>query len=375
MATVVIKKPEPKHVLSSAYFSKAKNTAGQLAAKLGSNAELTAEFTNAIDTDFKNKLTTSAVHFSLVSMFDDEEIAKWPRWDSVEQSGEQSNVPFNKFKYKDLDGKEQETSWWRLCADQHPIDLAYKMELKAIEDAGKGVKSGASAKYYEMGDGERERAASDIGTKRAKFYEKLRDSVKFWFAKEDVNNHPKLSAVIEVNYATVPVLKNGAPVVEDGEVLREIDKSSPRIVEVKDKVRNQSKYYTIANFLRFNIDLCLAKGGTYGDFITSNKRPGDSDGDSADTANAGVKIDGVKVFEDYTIAGVHFLNGAKASLPMQKELIAYYTAAEGGDRRDTLFKLAEVLTFLTGDKRIKDKYEAEVAGTTAPAAEPKKEAA
>lgn len=348
MVTATNKRPDPKNVLSSAAFKEIERKADALATKLEGSDELTKEFEIAIETDFRNKLTTSAVHFSLFEMFEPEEIALWPRFGAIE--GYTGNDPYDVFTYRNLDGKEETTSFWRLTAKRHKIDLAYQKQLKMIEDAGKGVKNKYDNDH--MSEGERGREKEDIGGKRTTFYGKLKLAVELYFAMIEAND--KLGKVLTVDYATVPVMENGAVKMEKGEPVIELDRKSPRIIKVKDKIRDTSKYFTIPNFLRLDANIALAKGGTYGDFITSNKREQPEDEQPDETKH--ITIGGPKDVEDGTIAFVHYMNGVKSKPTLMSDLVKYYTATDGSDRRDTLFRMVDLVSMLTENQKIKDMY-------------------
>lgn len=350
---------KPKSVLTSTRAKELERSADALATKLATSEDLTKSFWHAINTEFASKLTTAEVHFSLFDMFDDaQEIADWPLVGSIE--GYTDKRPFDLFKYKDSEGKEQPGSYWRMVATHHPVGIElHKMIQKIVDSDKDGVKN----EFTKLSPGDRKREKEDWSGKFTTFFGKLKMGVQLYHKMEDARAR---LPTITVDYDRNPVVdeKTGKVVIEDGEPVTEINMKSPRIICVTDKVGKGNRFFTIPNFLRLDVDRALAAGGKYEDFITSNGREAEDESD--EIVENPVKIVHPVDFENVTVQTLHYLNAIKNSVPAHKGLLAFYQAAGSDDRLQTLFNLYEVLSILTENPDLKKRAEALGIGTQTP---------
>lgn len=334
-------------------------SAGVLASKLATSAQLTGHIKAAIKVANENKISVSNIHFDLfgkpggdpiAGLFSEDEALLLPEVGS--EQGKTSDKPYDLFTYKDAEGRERkDVSWWRLVAEQHPIGAGYMDEFEALR-----VCEQVNNKYTSMSVAERKKIKADLKADFNTFYSKLRLAVMCYHMMIDVSE--RLDGIVIVDYAMKPKLGDDKRAIKggDGKVIMIVDRDSPQVIEVTDATNPKTgKFFTMANFVRLNVELTLAGEKNYGAFITSNKR---GDGDEEETEDEGIKVTTPKQFEDATIAIEHYINAGKKDTALFRGLVSYYTASNADDRIKTLANMVDLLAMLTEHKDVKAKLDA-----------------
>jgi hypothetical protein len=333
--------------------------AGKLAQLMATSAPLTASIDNAIQIARENKITVSNIHFDLFgdpvggvdgvfSALSEEQLNALPAVGSEE--GKTGNLPYDKFEFKNAEGKAEKRAFWRMVAEQYPAGAHVQDKLEKLR-----VRQQVQNEYTELSDADAKKLKDDLNADFTALYSKLRIAVQCWFMMREVAE--KLDGVVTVNYAQKPVIDpktKRVTIGADKQPVYELDRTSPQIMEVTDATNPKAgKFFTMANFVRLNVELTLAGEANYGAFITSNKR-GDADADSEDIeADEQVKIDSPLRFENGTIAFHHYLNAVKGNQPLFRGLIAYYTKSGCEDRVRTLVELTDMLALVAEHKDVK----------------------
>lgn len=342
-------------------------SAGVLASKLATSEQLTGHIKVAIRVANENKISVSNIHFDLfglpggdgyAGLFSEDEALLLPEVGS--EQGKTSDKPYDLFTYKDAEGRERkDVSWWRLVAEQHPIGVGYMDEFEALR-----VCEQVNNKYTAMSVAERKKIKGDLKADFNTFYSKLRLAVMCYHMMIDVAT--RLEGIVIVDYAMKPKLGDDKRAVkgEDGKAIMIVDRDSPQVIEVTDATNPKTgKFFTMANFVRLNVELTLAGEKNYGAFITSNKR---GEGEEEETEDEGIKITNPKAFEDGTIAYVHYLNAGKKDPALFRSLVAYYSASGSDDRIKTLVNLMDLLPLLTEHADVKPRIDALTMSTKMP---------
>lgn len=344
-------------------------TAGKLATRMAASETLVEHVDDAIRVANENKITVNNIHFDLfgtpnepdAGIFKPEDYDNLPEVGSEE--GKTGNKPFDYFEYKDSGGTNQKAYFWRHVALRFPVGAAIQAKLDAISNREK-----VANEYTNMEKAAVERIKRDLTADFNTFYSKLRLAVQCFHMMKKVAE--ELEGVVAVDYAQVPRIdpKTKKAVKDsDGAVVYDLDLSSPQIIEVKDATDPKNparKFFTIANFVRLNVELTLAGEGNYAAFITSNKR-GENDNENPDETKH-IKINNEKDFEDGTLAVLQFINGAKKDKVLWRKLVAYYTKDAPQDRLETLANARDAISLLMEVEGVKKELEAiEIAGRKA----------
>lgn len=322
-------------MLTSVQVKNVEEQAQKLADKLASNPDLTAEFENAIEVAEENKRTTFAIHLSLRDMFTAEELEALPVFDSKEwERPKDSNMPFDKFKYKDANGTEKTGSFYRLAASKHPIGVAHLKVLKEITDS-----TTVKNQYSAMNESDLRALKRTENAKYETYFTKFRLALSTFSAMKAGN---ELGTVV-VEYVTIPKMDDGKIVYQqDGKTPVMVFTPDPQCIRVKDKhVPDNSKRFTIPNFLRLDVDVARNNGGTYEAYITSNKR-------SAQTPEGtAIKIEKIEEFEAISAAVAHFFIRLRADAKALGAVIKHYNAAGSDDRLWTLSLMKDGIELIT----------------------------
>lgn len=335
--------------------------AGVLASRLATSERLTGHINQAIKVANENKISVSNIHFDLFGLpeadgfdgiFSSDEATALPEVGS-EQGKVGDNTPFDLYDYKDAEGRERKkVSFWRNVAEQHPIGVRILDELEAIRMWDK-----KPSRYTDMSEGERGKAKNDLKGDFNTFYSKLRLAVQCLHMMIDVGQ--RLDGIVIVDYALKPKIGDDKRAIKgaDGKPVMVVDRDSPQIIEVTDATNPKvGKYFTMANFVRLNVELTLAGEKNYGAFITSNKR-GEGE-DEPESEDEGIKVTNPKAFEDATIAIEHYINAGKKNTALFRDLVSYYTGSGSMDRIKTLANMVDLLTMLTEHKDVKARIDA-----------------
>lgn len=327
-------------ILTSVEVKNVEAQASALAAKLASSADLNNEFANAIQVAEDNKLTTFSIHLTLKDLFSADELAALPLFDSKEwERPEGSNTPFDKFKYKDPGtGAEKTGSFYRLTAAKHPIGVAHFNVLKKMADSRA---TGVNNEYSAMTDHDLRAAKRTENERYETFFTKFRLALSTFPKMVEGNT---LGTVI-VDYVKVPKLDENGRIVfkDDGKTPVMVFTKDSQCIMVQDKfVPTNARRFTIPNFLRLDVETAKLNGGTYEQYITSNKRSGNEGGEGD-----GIKIEKAETFESMTAAQVHWLMTIKADTSKTGGLIKYYSGAGSDDRLWTLAQLEDLISIVT----------------------------
>lgn len=362
-------KIEPLHILQNKQHLAFQSSARALGDVFAAIEPLTISLNKAVETKFEDQLSLAAVHFDLFDNWtvngeapSDEYLASLPVPGSIE-GHVTGNKPFDIYYYKDLDGNKQRGSYWDGVRDRHPFVIGLRKQIEGVE--------ALSIPAYE-----KKSTKADLQSKLSTFNNKLRSAVALFFKMQEANE--ELGSVVEVGYAEKAVLNSkGEPVIdpETKQVKTEINRTTPRLIIVRDLARQKegiAEAYTIPNFLRLNVEIAKANGGTYAAFIKSNARGTPEEEQPVEQA----KIDSPVAFESNTATMLHFLNGAKQShnSHLFKSLLAHYSGAGSDDRLQTLANLRDQIDVVLGMPQLKARVEAFEMGTKAPPAEEAKAA-
>lgn len=323
-------------MLTSVEVKDVEAQAQKLATKLASNTDLTAEFENAIEVAEDNKRTTFAIHLSLKDMFTVEELDTLPVFDSKEwERPKGSNEPFDKFKFKDPStGNEKTGSYYRMVAAKHPIGVAHLNRIKEMNDS-KTVKNAFSA----MNEFDLNAEKKSENARYETYFTKFRLALSLFAAMKAGNE----LGTVEVDYVRVPLMNEGKIVYkEDGKTPQLTYTSDPQCIIVRNKhVPSDAKRFTIPNFLRLDVDVARKNGGTYEEYITSNKR------EPSPPEGVAIKIENVEQFEGITSSLAHFFIQLKANPKVLGAFIKHYNMAGSDDRLWTLSLMKEGIELIT----------------------------
>lgn len=339
--------------------------AGKIAARMAGSATLTEHIETAIRVARENKITVNNIHFDLFGtpngnfedgIFSEADYALLPVVGSEE--GKTGNLPFDYCEFKNSAGVMEDRYFWRSVAEQHLVGAEYITKAKAIADREK-----TRNQYTDWEEADADRELKDTRADFGTFYSKLKLAVQAFHMMKEVGE--KLADQVAVDYFQVPRLDKQGKQVKDakGVVIYDLAESA-QIIEVKNAAdpRNPArKFFTLANFVRLNVELTLAGEGNYAAFITSNKR-GEDEPELDETKH--IKIENNKDFEDGMIAALHFINGIKAKSSSLKEAVKYISADDG--RVQTLYALEDALAIFTGIPELKKRNDALGTGTDTP---------
>lgn len=324
-----------------------------IAAELAKDEALTTEIEALITRDHENKLSVVKLHFQLedtLAGIGMEKVQSWPVPDTI-QGHVGDNVAYDWYRYKDTDGNIKTASFWNLVREEHPVIVKHRAVLKRLADD------------KDMHDEDKAAPKRVAQNAISAFNGRFRDALLLFFKMSEANDAFLSTGILSVTYAERVVMEKGKPKVEKGKVVTERDDERQDCILVTDLVSKKVKSFTIPNFLRLNVDVAKAKGGTYGDFIKSNARtPGGGEGEGT------FKMDGPEGFEGGTATTLNYLNGAITDDAHWRRLVAHYNAAGSDDRLQTLVNLRDTIDKLLNVKPIKARVDAWMAGAEKDAA-------
>jgi hypothetical protein len=302
----------------------------------------------------EHKKSVFDIHLSIAPMFTDddgnidpEKLDKYPRPGSIEKDS--PNGLFDSFEYLD-NGNKKKASFWRMTAADHPIGKVNKQEAQAVSDGAAGKLKNA---YTGLNEGLAREKKGRFTSRFDAFVGKLRDAAKLYYCIHDANT--RLAGVV-VEYLTEQERDDKGVLQWEGTgkdkkpKLVLADTLQPILVRDEHNA-SKSRPFSVANFLRLDVEKALLAGDGYENFITSNARGAqDPEGD-------GIEIENIGQMESAFAGCVHLLNKLKSTTAGHKALIQHFKGAGKVHELATVYNLAELLTAITEDKALKKIYE------------------
>lgn len=332
---------EPLHPKSNSDHVAFLTSAKGVAMELAKDEAFVNESQEVIRKDGENKLSVGKLHFTLESTLSGigmEKVQSWAVPGSVE-GFVGDNVAYDYYKYKDTDGNIKTASWWNHVRDALPFIASHRAILKRLNDD------------KDMHDDDKAKEKRISQNAITAFNGRFRDAVALFFKMQEANDEFAEKGVLTVTYAERVVMVNGKPKMEKGKVVTERDEDRVDCILVTDLVSKKVKSFTIPNFLRLNVKAAIAKGGTFGDFIKSNARAGE-------TPTAAISIEKVEDFESGSYSMLNYLNAVYSDAARQRMLIAYYDGAGSDERLKALVNLRDTIDKVLTVKSIKARVDA-----------------
>jgi hypothetical protein len=323
--------------------------AGALAERLAADEAVTKALRFAIIANKDNKTSVNRVHFAIMAMMEanptedgENEMDAWPVPGSKKKDvGD--NEPFDKFEYKDQSsstGALKKDSFYAILTRDLPMGAAILKRKEAVDNDAN------------LSDGDKDRKKADINDEMTTLQGKVRLAVAAYFHIKAMRK--RFGKIVNVEYA----MRDADP--KTGESPG-VDYETPRCILIENKAKKGvAKYFSIPNFLRLDLDLAAAKGGTYADIVGANKRNNDDEQPDEDKH---IKIATNRDFEDATIATLNYLNFKLKDTVNQKDLFAFFRGAGSDARLRTFFDLHEKMTVITEMPEFRKRYEADVVQT------------